>query len=136
MIYELVPWRQLTRAGIPPLKVARRPLVVGEVSVGVGETFSPELFPLQIRAERLRQFYEQRRLEPVDPPPNSRQYYREVFDRVHGHSGDPTILAEIPVTPVTPVATRIVADLPSVEVPVMPAKSRPVMAKPKPKGAK
>jgi hypothetical protein len=128
MIRDLIPWNQLTRMGVPALKVTRRPLVLGEVIVPVGETLDPELLPLHIRQQRLRQFYEQRLLEPVDAPPDSRQFYREQLARMHGH--------EIPVTPVTPVATRIVADnlpLPSVDVPV--PESDPA-ARRKPKGAK
>ena len=124
MIRELLPWRTLTRMGIPALKVARRPLVIGEVTIPVGTAFNPELFPLQIRAERLRQFYEARLLEPVDAPTDSRQFYREQLARAQGQ--------EVPVAPIQPVASRIVADLPAVEVPVA-EDPRP---KPKPKGAK
>lgn len=104
IIRELIPWGVLTRAGIPPLKVARRPMVLGPVIVPVGETLDPELFPLQIRKSRLRQFYEQRLLEPLDPPRDSRQFYRDQ-------------LAEN-ITPISPVASQIVAGLPGVEVPV------------------
>jgi hypothetical protein len=111
VIHQLVPWNQLTRGGVPALKVSRRPLVVGEVTVGVGEQLNPELFPLQVRGQRLRQFYEQRRLEPVDPLPNSQQYYRDRFERMYG-SG------EAPIAPITPVASQIVAGLPVVDVPV------------------
>jgi hypothetical protein len=124
MIHQLLPWRTLTRMGIPALKVARRPLVIGEVTIPVGTAFNPELFPLQIRAERLRQFYEARLLEPVDAPTDSRQFYREQLARAQGQ--------EVPVAPIQPVASRIVADLPAVEVPVA-EDPRP---KPKPKGAK
>lgn len=115
MIYELIPWRTLTRTGIPPLKVSRRALEAGGVLVQVGETFDPELFPLAIRKERLRQFYEQRRLEPVEPPFNSRQYWRER----RGQLGSiPT-----PALPIVPVASRIVANplpvvLPDLGIPV------------------
>jgi hypothetical protein len=127
MIHQLVPWSQLIRTGIPALKVALRPLVVNEeVTVGVGQAFDPELFPERIRARRLRQFYEMRRLEPVDPQPDSQQYWRERFERLHGQK------API-IEPITPVASQIVAeDLPTVEVPVAgdePAKRRPKGAK-------
>jgi hypothetical protein len=123
VIRELIPWSQLTRTGIPALKVVRRAIDVGEVTVQVGETFNPELFPAQIRRERLRQFYEQRRLEPVDPPPDSQQFYRERFDRMQ---------LQAPIAPITPVASQIVAeDLPSLDVPVTEEPS-----KRKPKGAK
>jgi len=108
MIRNLTPWTLLTRNGVPPLKVARRALVVGGVTVEVGETLDPELFAPAIRRMRLRQFYEQRLLEPVDPQPNTRQYYRERFARMQG--------LEPPVAPITPVAACIVADLPAVEV--------------------
>lgn len=112
MIHELIPWNTLTRLGtIPALKVARRPLVVGEVTVPVGATLDPELFPPQIRRERLRQFYEMRRLELVNPPADSRQYYREQLARMQGQ--------EAPIAPIQPVASRIVADLPSIEVTLM-----------------
>jgi hypothetical protein len=112
VIHQLVPWFQLIRAGIPALKVARLPLVVGEVTVPVGQTLDPELFPHPIRLQRLRQFYEQRRLEPVDPLPDSQQYYRERFERMHGGG------QEAPIAPITPVASQIVADMPVVDVPV------------------
>jgi hypothetical protein len=114
MIHQLVPWTQLTRTGIPVLKVALRPLVVGEVTVEVGQTLNPELFPLHIRKQRLRQFYEMRRLEPADPLPDSQQFYRERFERIYG-GGD----AAAEIAPITPVAARIVADdLPALDVPV------------------
>jgi hypothetical protein len=123
VIRELIPWSQLTRTGIPALKVARRAIEVGEVTVAVGQTLDPELFPPQIRRERLRQFYEQRRLEPVDPPTDSRQFYRERFDRMQ---------LQAPLSPITPVASQIVAeDLPSLDVPVTEESS-----KRKPKGAR
>lgn len=122
MIRDLIPWSLLTRMdGIPPLKVARRPIVLGEVVIPVGATLDPELFPLQIRTERLRQFYEMRRLEPVDAPRGSRQFYREELARLQGR--------EVPIAPIQPVASRIVADLPAVEVP-------PDRPKPKPKGVR
>jgi hypothetical protein len=117
MIHELIPWRTLTRMGIPPLKVSRRALEVGEVVVDVGKTFDPAIFPLAIRAERLRQFYEQRRLEPVSPPVSSRQYWREQRGRMS------TPAMEIPVVPIVPVASQIVASplpvvLPGLGIPV------------------
>ena len=122
MIRDLIPWSALTRLGIPPLKVSRRDLVLGEVIVPVGETFDPELLPMEIRRLRLRQFYEQRLLEPVDAPPDSRQFYIEQLARMQGH--------ETPITPISPVASRIVADLPSIDVPDLDSPKR------KPKGAK
>jgi hypothetical protein len=124
MIRALIPWNVLTRDGIPALKVARRPFAVGEVGeaeLPVGALFDPELFPPQIRKTRLRQFYEQRRLEPVDAPKDSRQFYLERQARLRGET--------LPIAPVTPVASRIVADLPS--VPVAASQGRP-----KPKGAR
>ena len=113
MIYELLPWRTLTRLAVPPLRVTRRDLTVGEVTFPVGATIDPEVFPLQIRKERLRQFYEQRRLEPVNAPPDSRQFYREQRAR----------LQEAVIEPIQPVASQIVADLPS--TPVAPVKNPP-----------
>lgn len=121
MIHELIPWRTLTRFSIPPLKVARRPLEIGEITIPVGATLDPELFPLNIRKERLRQFYEQRRLEPLEGTKGSRQYYRDQQARLRG---------EI-VTPLAPVASQIVASLPATRVPIA-AKQ----GKPKPKGAR
>ena len=88
--------------GIPALKVTRRDLVLGEVIVPVGEVLDPELLPLQVRRQRLRQFYEQRRLEPVDAPADSLQFYRE---RALG--------METPIAPIQPVASQIVADDPA-----------------------
>jgi hypothetical protein len=111
MIHELIPWRTLTRTGIPPLKVSRRTLQVGEVVVGVGETLDPMIFPPGIRAERLRQFYDQRRLEPVNPPVDSRQYWREQ----RGRTRIPGL--ETPVDPVVPVASEIVASVLPVALP-------------------
>jgi len=124
MIHQLLPWRTLTRMGIPALKVARRPLVIGEVTIPVGTAFNPELFPLQIRAERLRQFYEARLPGIGGRIYRFQQFYREQLARAQGQ--------EVPVAPIQPVASRIVADLPAVEVPVA-EDPRP---KPKPKGAK
>jgi hypothetical protein len=121
MIHDLIPWRTLTRTGIPALKVTRRQIVLGEVIVPVGETLDPELLPLQIRRERLRQFYEQRLLEPVSAPKDSRQFYREQLARAQGQ--------EVPITPIQPVASQIVADLPAIEVEVEAAKRRPKGAK-------
>ena len=113
MIHELIPWNTLTRFGtVPALKVARRPLVIGEVTISVGATFDSELLPPQIRRERLRQFYEMRRLELVDPPRDSRQYFREQLARQQG------LEVDFPIEPITPAASKIVADLPAVEVPV------------------
>lgn len=123
-IRQLIPWRVLTRTGaIPPFKVARRDLVLGEVTIPVGVTLDPELIPPHIRRERLRQFYEMRRLELVNPPKNAQQYYRDQLAQAVGH-------IEEPIAPVTPVASRIVADLPSVDVPVEPEE------RPRRKGAK
>jgi hypothetical protein len=119
---DLIPWNDLTRLAIPPLKVARRPLVLGEVIVPVGETLDPELLTPDIRRARLRQFYEQRLLEPVNPPQNTRQFAREQYERMQGH--------EVPITPIQPVASQIVADLPAMDVPVLDDTKR------KPKGAK
>lgn len=110
MIHELIPWRSLTRMGVPALKVTRRDLVLGEIIVPIGTTLDPELFPPHIRAQRLRQFYEQRLLEPVNPPADSRQFYREQLARMHGRE----------ITP-RPMATGIQAEdppLPDVEIPV------------------
>jgi hypothetical protein len=118
MIHELLPWRTLTRTGVPPLKVCRRPIQAGEVTVPVGATLDPEVFPHQIRAERLRQFYEMRRLEPVNPPPDTRQYYRERQAQSE--------VENAVIEPITPVAAHIVAGgLPTVEVPVEEETARP-----------
>ena len=48
---------------------------------------------------------------------------REQYERMQGH--------EVPVTPIPPVASQIVADLPAMDVPVLDSD-----AKRKPKGAK
>jgi hypothetical protein len=97
----------LTREGVPALRVARRPLLVGEVTVPVGQTLDPELIPHPIRALRLRQFYEQRRLEPVNGPLT----LRELYEQKRAAAAAQTI------EPVTPVASKIVAgDLPAVPV--------------------
>ena len=119
MIHELIPWRTLTRFSIPPLKVARRPLEIGEVTIPVGATLDPELFPPNIRVLRLRQFYEQRRLEPLEGTKDSRQFYREQQARLRGEV----------IAPIQPVASQIVASLPTQRVPMA------SQGKPKPKGA-
>lgn len=126
MIHELIPWRTLTRASIPPLKVVRRPLVLGEVTIPVGATLDPEVLPPQVRKERLRQFYEARLLEPVDAPTNSRQFYREQLERSQG--------LEPPIAPITPVAAAIVAGLPSVDAPPVASFKPKPKSKSRPKG--
>lgn len=128
MTHALIPWRTLTRGGVPPLKVARLPLTVGEVTVPVGAQLDPELFPHQIRAERLRQFYEMRRLEPMEGSLTLREYYLKSLAKRSGQASGETI------APITPVASEIVADLPPVEAPVEQPKPKPQpQPKPKPK---
>jgi hypothetical protein len=60
---NLVPWPVLTRTGIPAFLVARRPLCVEGREYPVGVEIPPALIPSRVR---LRQLYEQRRLEPVE----------------------------------------------------------------------
>ena len=71
-------------------------MVFGDHTLSVGAAVDPELFQPMIRIERLRQFYEQRRLEPFGQ--------------------------DLPA-PIRPVASQIIAtheeaDLPAVEIPV------------------
>jgi hypothetical protein len=59
---NLVPWPLLTRSGIPQFLVARRPLLIEGREYPVGDPLPPAIIPNRVR---LRQLYEQRRLEPV-----------------------------------------------------------------------
>lgn len=119
IVRELIPWPQLTRTGIPALRVCRRPIEAGEVTVPVGATLNPEVFPPQIRAQRLRQFYEQRRLEPVHAPVGTRQYYRELQAREQAENAV--------IEPITPVAAHIVAE----ELPAVPVAEEATPERPK-----
>ncbi len=77
-IRDLIPWSQLTRNGVPDqFRIIRRPLTVGEVTFPVGTTVdSVGLFLPAVARLRLRQFYQQRLIEPVSAPKGSRQAHR------------------------------------------------------------
>jgi hypothetical protein len=66
---QLIPWTQLTRFGVPDpteFRVIRRPMEIGGVGiVQPGETLPPDAITNRVR---LRQLYEQRRIEPVAIP--------------------------------------------------------------------
>ena len=78
MIHSLLPWSSLTRFGTPEFEVAGRPIRVGEVEFPVGAAFPASVLPNRVR---LRQLYEQRRIQPVDPPPNTRQFLAKIREK-------------------------------------------------------
>jgi hypothetical protein len=120
MIRNLIPWTQLTRLSIPDMQVARRPLTIGEVTLQVGDHLTPSLFSPSVRRARLRQYYEQRLLEPSIAPKGSRQAHRPTS----GPSPSSAPLASAPMVS-APSATRGVV-ITSVDIPVSsPTPSRP-----------
>lgn len=59
---HILPWDQLVRFGIPSFRVCRRALFYNGEVIPVGTILSPEVLTTQ----RMKQFYEQRMLVPVD----------------------------------------------------------------------
>lgn len=81
MIRSLIPFTQLTRLGVPPeFRVTRLPLLLDGIEIAVGDIVSPQSFPNRVR---LRQMYEQRRIEPLVAPKDSRQEARERMERAN-----------------------------------------------------
>jgi len=74
VIRSLIPFTQLTRTEMPQFRVTRLPLLLGGSEIAVGEVVAVDAFPNRVR---LRQMYEQRRIEPTIAPKNSRQAARE-----------------------------------------------------------
>ena len=135
MIRSLVPYHELTRgltfgaSDFPQFRVCRTPLSTQDITVGVGEVVPADLFG----RTRLRQLYEQRRIEPAIAPRNTKQAMRATpFLPVTGAPLSemqpvvPTSIAEpLPVTvsnavvaEVAEVVTEVLFDFPSVPVPV------------------
>jgi len=113
---DLIPFTQLTRFGVPDFRVTRRALTLGEVTLAVGTQLNPDLIPAAIRLTRLRQFYEQRLLEPVVAPKGTRQAHR-----ASPPASAPPVLA-VSSQPIPTVATDA-AVIPSVDIPVSTAPS-------------
>ncbi len=109
MIRSLIPFTQLTRGGVmPQFRVCRLPLVTQGVELSVGEVVAPDTFRDRVR---VRQLYEQRRIEPVVAPKDSRQAARERMETEQrrargetqeatprGMTGDPSATAPAPVS--------------------------------------
>ena len=74
MIHSLIPFTQLTRTQMPQFRVCRLPLLLDGAEIEVGEIVAVDSFPNRVR---LRQMYEQRRIEPTIAPKNSRQAAQE-----------------------------------------------------------
>lgn len=83
MIRSLIPFTQLTRNGMPEFRVCRLPLFLGGAEVPVGKVVAVDSFPNRIR---VRQMYEQRRIEPVTAPKGSVQEARERMERGMGRA--------------------------------------------------
>jgi hypothetical protein len=63
----LLPWEQLTRFAVPVFRVVRRDLLYDGEVLPVGTVLTPEVATgLLSRPVRLRRFYEQRLIEPVE----------------------------------------------------------------------
>jgi hypothetical protein len=71
---NLIPWRQLTRNGVPEMVVARRPMSLHGSIYQPGHPVSPQDF---VNRVRMRQLYEQRLLEPLHAPRGSVQEARD-----------------------------------------------------------
>ncbi len=74
----------------------------------MGEVVAVETFPNRVR---VRQLYEQRRIEPTIPPKNSRQEARERMERAMGRSVPPMRPAPFgPADVLLDVSTPLVED--------------------------
>lgn len=73
MIRSLIPWTQLTRHGVPDFTVIRRAMLVHGVEVAIGSAVPAEITG---HRSRLRQLYEQRKIEPTIAPVGSKQAHR------------------------------------------------------------
>lgn len=75
---SLIPWTQLIRQGVPDqFRVMRHALTLNGREVLPGEIVVPSDF---LNRSRLRQMYEQRKIEPVVAPVGSVQAARPVKD--------------------------------------------------------
>jgi hypothetical protein len=106
----MVPWSQLTRTGVPQFLVSRRPLLVEGQTFEVGVLIPPNLFCTRTR---LRQMYEQRRIEPVEAP---KRTVRAVNEANQARVKIPTPAPNVS-TQVTDAADPLMLlDLPTIEL--------------------
>jgi hypothetical protein len=112
LVKSLMPWPQLTRNGIPEFRVIRRPLTLSGRVFEVGETVP---FKCVTNRHRLRQFYQQRLVEPVNLPPGTKQAALKAFAEKQARAQQP---APAPVAVSSAAAPVPVSVIPSVEVPV------------------
>jgi hypothetical protein len=145
MLSRLKPWPQLTRHGIPAMRVSRRSLTVTvdghSLTLKVGDTFDPTVFPLSVRRTRLRQYYESRLLAPVIDDAYDARTARE---RRHsqpsfppapiGDEGgrDQVPPASVASTPASDINVNIAGVLPSLSIPVAESASTSGRLGPKP----
>ena len=66
---NLIPWPKLVRGGVPEFRIARQPLTLNGTTYQQGEMVPHSAFRDRTR---LRQMYEQRRIEPAQPVPGMR----------------------------------------------------------------
>jgi hypothetical protein len=79
MIHALVPFVQLTRFGVPPeFRVCRLPLLISSQEIAVGEVVATDSIA---NRSRVRQLYEQRRIEPLTPAKTRAQAAKERMER-------------------------------------------------------
>lgn len=96
MVRSLLSFRQLTRSGlVPEMKVCSCPIVTVGIELKVGEVVPAGLF----RPIRIRQLYEQRRIEPVVPPLNSRQAAIAKHNAAAHHTALASAVASVPTDP-------------------------------------
>lgn len=77
---SLIPWTQFIRQGVPSqFRVTRHPLLLNGVEVCPGEIVTPDVF---LNRSRLRQMYEQRKIEPVVAPKGSVQATRDRVEKI------------------------------------------------------
>lgn len=122
---SLISWPQLTRTGTPQFLVCRRPLLLSGQEFSVGTHVPHDIVH---NRSRLRQLYEQRRIEPVVAPPNSRQAHRPSTSLSAPATSAPARVGGVvptfsstPPTPVSksaPAAPVPVSDLPFESTPV------------------
>ena len=122
---SLISWPQLTRTGTPQFLVCRRPLLLSGQEFAVGTNLP---FDAVNNRSRLRQLYEQRRIEPVVAPPNSKQAHRPSTSlsapavpapaRVGGAVPPFSSVPPTPVSKSAPAVPVPVSDLPFESTPV------------------
>ena len=120
---SLISWPQLTRTGTPQFLVCRRPLLLSVQEFSVGTHVPHDIVH---NRSRLRQLYEQRRIEPVIAPPNSKQAHRlSTTSSLPVRSAPARVGGAVPAsgatppTPVTKPSTTVpISDLPFESTPV------------------